>query len=75
LRQTEDNYHQMTEDFNKVQKQLISATKREVDSQELLTIMVIRFYETDFIILKILIKHICKKLFILFRKKIIILRL
>jgi len=71
LRQTEDNYHQMTEDFNKIQKQLISATKREVDSQELLTIMVIRFYEADFIILKIYVK----KLSISFRKKIIVLRL
>jgi len=70
LRQTEDNYHQMTEDFNKVQKQLISATKREVDSQELLTIMVIRSYEADFIILKIYVK-----LFISFRKKIIVPRL
>jgi len=61
----------MTEDFNKVQKQLISATKREVDSQELLTIMVIRSYEADFIILKIYVK----KLFIPFRKKIIVPRL
>ncbi|XP_011872886.1 PREDICTED: protein NETWORKED 1D-like isoform X2 [Vollenhovia emeryi] len=39
LRQTEDNYQQMTENFNEVKKQLMSAIKREADSQESLTIM------------------------------------
>lgn len=53
LRQTEDNYHQMTEDFNEVQKQLMSSTKREADTQESLMIMVMHDYKTDFTILKI----------------------
>lgn len=58
----------MTEDFNKVQKQLMSATKREADLQESLTIMVIRYYETDFIkkyiykLSKLCVSHLGKRL-------------
>ncbi|XP_076246079.1 uncharacterized protein LOC143186345 isoform X3 [Calliopsis andreniformis] len=36
---TEDNYHRVTEDFNKTQDQLIKITKREADLQECLTNM------------------------------------
>ncbi|XP_034189012.2 uncharacterized protein LOC117608265 isoform X5 [Osmia lignaria lignaria] len=39
LRFTENNYHCVTEDFNKTQEQLIKITKREADLQECLTNM------------------------------------
>lgn len=49
----------MTEDFNEVKKQLMSSTKREADTQESLMIMVMHYYKTDFIILKIFISKLC----------------
>lgn len=47
LHQVESDHQGMIEDFNEAQKQLMLATKREVDSQKTLTITVICYYKSN----------------------------